>query len=789
MSLLSGAISIGYRRRASPLHAARGTVAAAYGFSIALAALLVQNPILLGALLAAVLAAAAGAGVARSLLYAMRVGALPILGLCMIVNVLVSHDGLTVLARLGDWGVLGQVDPTLEAVVYGLVVGLRLMIVSLATLLVVCAADPDDLLRACRRVSPHSALTAAISTRLVSVLADDARRLAEAQRCRPMGEGEGPPDVWRSCERRSPAPWSARSTSRRCWRCAATQRRASRTAAPRPLAPRPRLPGQRRSDPDRDRHRAGQRSSPLRRLPARAHRQRPGHMGARGSDRRGRDPAVPRPARDRAMSVLEIERVTYSYPGAAGPALREVSLTVERGEFCVLAGLSGSGKSTLLRAVAGLVPHFHGGTFSGRVSVAGIDTREGGPAEIGAVAGTLLQDPETQIVMSTVRAELALAIENRGQGEAAVARAVEEIALALGIGELLDRSTGELSGGELQRVALAAALVARPPLVLLDEPTSQLDPVAGDELIWQLRRLNQESDTAVLLIEHRLERCLAAADRVVAMDDGEIVCDGDPRSFLEWAAARRAAPADAGRPPARRAGLRPGAERRQAGPRDAAPRRATAGSPQEATERGAEAPPALGGRCSATEPASSARDARRLARAARRAGDPARRRPVPARRRGGRADGPQRRRQVDAAAPRRRAARADARTPCSGRGGWRCCCRTPATTSCTSDVERGGAGASARAVGLAGLASATRVTSREASDSGWRSRSCSAARATSRDRPGRAHARDGPRRQAAARGLAPRQGGRGGRGDRGHPRLRVRRRVRDARGAARRTVA
>jgi energy-coupling factor transport system ATP-binding protein len=236
------------------------------------------------------------------------------------------------------------------------------------------------------------------------------------------------------------------------------------------------------------------------------------------------------------VSVLRFEHVSYTYPGAAEPALRDVSFSLAPGEFCVLAGRSGSGKSTLLRAGAGLVPHFHGGSFGGHVTVAGHDTRESPPAVIGAVAGTLLQDPEMQVVMSTVRAELALAVENLGRGPAAVARAVEEVALALGIGELLDRATAELSGGELQRVALGAALVARPPLVLLDEPTSQLDPVAGDELIWQLRRLNQESDTAVLLIEHRLERCLGAADRVIAVEDGAVVCDGDPRAFLEWAA-------------------------------------------------------------------------------------------------------------------------------------------------------------------------------------------------------------------------------------------------------------
>jgi energy-coupling factor transport system ATP-binding protein len=235
------------------------------------------------------------------------------------------------------------------------------------------------------------------------------------------------------------------------------------------------------------------------------------------------------------VTTLALDGVTYAYPDAPEPSLRDVTLAVEPGEFVVVAGGSGSGKSTLLRAAAGLVPHFHGGTFAGRLVCGGLDTRDHGPAELAAVAGTLFQDPETQVVMATVRSELAFPLENRGWAAAAVARGVEEAALALGIAHLLERSTRELSGGELQRVALGAALAGRPQLLLLDEPTSQLDPVAGDELLAVLRRVNEEWGTAVVVAEHRLERCLPAADRVVALDGGAVAFDGAPDAFAAWA--------------------------------------------------------------------------------------------------------------------------------------------------------------------------------------------------------------------------------------------------------------
>ena len=248
----------------------------------------------------------------------------------------------------------------------------------------------------------------------------------------------------------------------------------------------------------------------------------------------------------RAVPALAVERLSYAYPGTRptlSPSqgqnvdlvLRDVSLALAPGEFVVLAGRSASGKTTLLRAACGLVPHFHGGEIEGSVEVAGVDAITAGPGELASVVGYVAQDPETQIVSTTVAAEIALPLEMRGDPPASRARAVEEVALALAIPHLLDRTVDTLSGGELQRVALAAALVARPKLVLLDEPTSQLDPVAGDELIWLLRRLNEEWGVSILLAEHRLERCLAAADRVIAMERGAASFDGSPSDFLAWA--------------------------------------------------------------------------------------------------------------------------------------------------------------------------------------------------------------------------------------------------------------
>jgi energy-coupling factor transport system permease protein len=180
-------VLIAYRRRASALHATRASIGAAYGVALAAAALIVQHPVVLAGLLAAVLIAGSACGALREMGRTLRVVALPILILTVLVNVLVSRGGLTVFARLGYFGPLGQMNLTLEAALYGLLVGVRLLIVMVAAVLVSSAVDPDELLRSLRRIFPSSALAATVATRLIPVLARDSERLAEAQRCRPAG--------------------------------------------------------------------------------------------------------------------------------------------------------------------------------------------------------------------------------------------------------------------------------------------------------------------------------------------------------------------------------------------------------------------------------------------------------------------------------------------------------------------------------------------------------------------------------------------------------------------------
>ncbi|MFY9470218.1 MAG: ABC transporter ATP-binding protein, partial [Solirubrobacterales bacterium] len=234
--------------------------------------------------------------------------------------------------------------------------------------------------------------------------------------------------------------------------------------------------------------------------------------------------------------ALRFEAFSYSYPNAGAEGLAGLSLTVEPGAFVLVCGRSGSGKSTLLRAASGLIPHHFGGVAGGEAFVCGRDLRTNGAAELSAVCGTVLQDPEVQIVMGGVRHEIAFPLENLGWPPAEVRVAVEETALALGIHELLDRRTAELSAGELQRVVLAAALAARPRLLVLDEPTSQLDPVVADELLATLRRLNADWGTTILIAEHRIERLIEFADRVIVFEDGRVAHDSEPAGFLGWAA-------------------------------------------------------------------------------------------------------------------------------------------------------------------------------------------------------------------------------------------------------------
>jgi energy-coupling factor transport system ATP-binding protein len=235
------------------------------------------------------------------------------------------------------------------------------------------------------------------------------------------------------------------------------------------------------------------------------------------------------------VALAEIDGLEFAYPGAAAAALRTVSLRLEEGEVAALLGPSGSGKSTLLRALAGLIPHFHGGRFAGCVLVAGIDTRRSRPAALAGTTAAVFQDPEDQVVMALVRNEVAFGLENLGVAPREIWPRAEEALAAVGALHLAERRTAELSGGELQRVCLASALALRPRLLLLDEPTSQLDPAGAGQFLELVAGLG----VTTVLSEQRTGRALGLADRVLFMEAGRLLADEPRDEGVAWLAEHR----------------------------------------------------------------------------------------------------------------------------------------------------------------------------------------------------------------------------------------------------------
>lgn len=231
--------------------------------------------------------------------------------------------------------------------------------------------------------------------------------------------------------------------------------------------------------------------------------------------------------------MITFEQVSYRYPEATQPVLEDLDLAISDGEFVLVVGNSGAGKSTLLRCLNGLVPHFYGGTIRGRIRVQGHDPIAEQPRQMSAMVGFVFQDPEAQFVVDTVESELVFAMENHNLSQPTMRKRVEEVLDQLSIAHLRRRRISTLSGGEKQRVAIASVLTLQPQVLALDEPTSQLDPQAAEEVLTTLEKLNADLGLTIVLSEHRLERVVQYADRVLFLPGGgRPVVDGTPEDVL-----------------------------------------------------------------------------------------------------------------------------------------------------------------------------------------------------------------------------------------------------------------
>ena len=230
--------------------------------------------------------------------------------------------------------------------------------------------------------------------------------------------------------------------------------------------------------------------------------------------------------------MITFENVSVHYAGAPTPSLRDVTLEIPEGELVLVVGPTGSGKSTLLRTINGLVPHFSGGTLRGRVTVDGLDTGAHRPRDLATLVGLVEQNPSSTFVTDVVEDEVAYGMETMGLDPTTIRRRVEETLDLFGLTPLRARPLASLSGGQQQRVAIAALFAAGPRILVLDEPTSALDPVAAEEVLASLHRIVHDLGVTVVLAEHRLERVVHHADRVVLVDDGMVSALLDPAEAM-----------------------------------------------------------------------------------------------------------------------------------------------------------------------------------------------------------------------------------------------------------------
>ncbi len=238
------------------------------------------------------------------------------------------------------------------------------------------------------------------------------------------------------------------------------------------------------------------------------------------------------------MPIIEAKNLTYTYPGGTQPAIKNVSLTIEKGDFVILTGPSGCGKTTLCRCFNGLIPHFYAGKLEGELTVTRLTVAEHPIYEMACHVGLVFQNPENQLFALSVEKDVAFGLENLGLPRDEMRKRVDWALQMTGIEELRERAPHELSGGQQQRVAIACVLAMQPEVMVLDEPTSFLDPLGAQKIFEVISELNKKLGITVILVEHRLDLASKYANHVVIMDEGTIVLDGKPREVFDSESAR-----------------------------------------------------------------------------------------------------------------------------------------------------------------------------------------------------------------------------------------------------------